>query len=456
MSIQTSSQFGVRLARSACAVLLLTLAASNHASAATCRVTTAGTNAGTGTWASPMDLQTALTTGTCTEVWVAFGVYMPGIARTDTFNILPGVAVYGGFAGTETSLGESDAAANATILSGDIDNNDINTDGNNIAETSADIQGENSYHVVTMDGTLGTPITASTVLDGFTITAGQANGPDVPRYVGGGLYCKGANSGNECSPTLSNISFTGNSANTGGGMFNDGRGGGTSSPVLSNITLSGNSANVGGAMSNFGSGAGSSSPALSNVTFNGNSANYGGAMYNWGNGGTSSPSLSNVTFSANSAGVEGGAMHNNATDAGTSKPTLSNVILWGDTATGGGPEIRNYAAGGGIASTTIDHSVVQGSGGSASWDTTLGVDGGGNLDADPVLGPLGNHGGWTATRLLGGGSSAIDAGNASTCGDPATVNGLDQRGVARPQGPACDIGAVEMESIFADGFEAMP
>ena len=485
MSIQTSSQFGVRHARSACAVLLLTLAASGHVNAATCRVTTTGTSAGTGTWASPMDLQTALTAANCTEVWVAAGVYKPGITRTATFDIHPGVAVYGGFAGTEITLGARDPTVNVTILSGDIDNNDINADGNNIAETSADIQGGNSDHIAYMDGTTGTKITASTVLDGFTISGGQANGGGSPQDRGGGLYCDGGGIGHECSPTLSNmtfsgnsaqsggamyndgdagtssptlsnVTFTGNSATTGGAMFNDGRGGGTSSPALSNITLSGNSANVGGAMFNVGSGTGISSPTLSNVTFNGNSANYGGAMYNWGYGGTSSPTLSNVTFSGNSAAVEGGAMHNNATDAGTSNPTLSNVILWGDMATSSAFEIMNYAASGGVASPAIDHSVVQGSGGSANWDTNLGTDGGGNLDADPLLGPLGNHGGSTATLLLGAGSVAIDAGNASTCGDPNSVNGLDQRGITRPQGAACDIGSVEMESIFADGFESTP
>ncbi len=55
--------------------------------------------------------------------------------------------------------------------------------------------------------------------------------------------------------------------------------------------------------------------------------------------------------------------------------------------------------------------------------------------ADPSLGPLGDYGGTTQTVPLNSGSPAIDAGN--NC--PAT----DQRGVARPIGPACDIGAYE-------------
>lgn len=454
MSIRPFRQLGARLVRLSCASLLLIFAVSGQSNAATCRVTSAGTSAGSGAWASPMDPQTALTTASCTEVWVAKGVYKAGSARTDTFNIKPGVTVYGGFVGNEASLGQRDPAVNVTILSGDIDNNDLDTDGNHIAETSADIQGANSYHVVSMDGVTGAQITASTVLDGFTITAGQANNGDSPEGRGGGLYCDGAGSGHQCSPTLRNITFSGNSAQSGGAIFNHGRSGGASDPNLSHITFAGNNANVGGAMFNVSSDAGSSSPSISNATFIGNSANFGGAMYNWGEAGDSSPRLSNVTFTGNVAGVEGGALHNNGTAGGSSYPILSNVILWGNMATTRNPEIINYAATGGSAIPVIDHSVVQGSGGSANWVSAFGQDAGDNVDADPRLGTPGDHGGSTATLLLGPGSSAIDAGNAGTCADPATVNALDQRGLSRPQGAACDIGAVEMEWIFADGFEA--
>lgn len=60
------------------------------------------------------------------------------------------------------------------------------------------------------------------------------------------------------------------------------------------------------------------------------------------------------------------------------------------------------------------------------------------LVADPLLGPLEDNGGPTATRALLIGSPAIDAGDTAPC--PAT----DQRGVARPQGSGCDIGAYEL------------
>jgi len=80
------------------------------------------------------------------------------------------------------------------------------------------------------------------------------------------------------------------------------------------------------------------------------------------------------------------------------------------------------------------------------------TDGGGNLSypdttcpgihSDPGLGPLQDNGGPTNTMALLPGSAAIDAANDVICA-AAPVNNLDQRGVARPQGPHCDIGAFE-------------
>jgi hypothetical protein len=84
------------------------------------------------------------------------------------------------------------------------------------------------------------------------------------------------------------------------------------------------------------------------------------------------------------------------------------------------------------------------------------TDGGGNLsypdtscpgiDADPLLGPLQDNGGPTWTMEPGPGSPAIDAGNAAACAAPP-VDNLDQRGVVRPVGPRCDMGAVEVNYL---------
>jgi hypothetical protein len=111
---------------------------------------------------------------------------------------------------------------------------------------------------------------------------------------------------------------------------------------------------------------------------------------------------------------------------------LINVILWGNTApTGGG--IYNDVGG----TPQISYSDIQGCGGSSSWNSDCGVDGGNNIDANPLLGPLADNGGFTMTHALGEGSQAIDA------GDPATCPDTDQRGVTRPQGDFCDMGAYE-------------
>ena len=129
---------------------------------------------------------------------------------------------------------------------------------------------------------------------------------NVTSTYGGGMYNNGA------SPSLSNVVFRNNRANSdGGAMYNYGYDHRVSSPSLANVTFSGNRANsYGGAMYNNGNNAGTSSPSLVNVTFSGNQAVSGGAMFNQGYDGISNPSLVNVTFSGNRANY-GGAMYNN-------------------------------------------------------------------------------------------------------------------------------------------------
>jgi CSLREA domain-containing protein len=84
-----------------------------------------------------------------------------------------------------------------------------------------------------------------------------------------------------------------------------------------------------------------------------------------------------------------------------------------------------------FAPVTSDHSLDS--------DNSCGlVDAGSHPGVNPLLGPLANNGGPTDTQALLAGSPAIDA------GDNATCQPTDQRGVTRPQGPACDIGAYEL------------
>jgi len=294
-------------------------------------------------WADACTLQTALDQVVSNdEIWVQAGVHYPGAVgqREATFALQSSVAIYGGFAGWESELSQRDWIANITVLSGDIGQDDL-TDPNGVVTDTVNIQGENAYHVV-----MGSGVTETAVLDGFAITAGQARGGDYPHYVGGGMHNDGS------SPTLDNVTFSGNTAYGGGGMSNwynssptlsgvtfrgnvvtlDGGGmyNDNSSPTLKGVTFSNNVAflhddyvSKGGGMYNV-----ISSPTLTGVSFSGNSASSGGGMYNWHN---SSPTLTDVTFSGN-IGNHGGGMYND----NNSSPTLTDITFSGNTGGNGG------------------------------------------------------------------------------------------------------------------------
>ena len=196
--------------------------------------------------------------------------------------------------------------------------------------TTTDIVGDNSYHVVTADGT-STPITGTTVLDGFTITAGQANGDQLRSIGEVAITVMALGLGVNAVPLYRIADFSGNYAEYGGAMYNLGNDNGTSKPNLRDVTFSGNSAGSnGGAMFNNGNN-GDSSPSLEDVTFSGNSADtHGGAIYNYGQNGISSPSMRGVTFFDNHAAY-GGALANHGS-LGASDPSLKDVIFSGNSA----------------------------------------------------------------------------------------------------------------------------
>jgi hypothetical protein len=307
------------------------------------RVTTTGATSGTcgDTWANGCDLQYALTTVAASgdEIWVAQGTYRPtsGTDRAATFQLKNGVALYGGFAGTETSRDQRDWENRITTLSGDLNGDDDGFANN----------GENSYHVVTGGGT-----GASAILDGFTVTGGNADGPKTD-YQGGGMY------NDHSSPTLTNVTFSGNTAfdwndgDEGGGMYND-----HSSPTLTNVTFSGNTASGGGGMSNY-----SSSPTLTDVTFSGNTADYGGGMSNWQ---SSSPTLTNVTFSGNTAVYYGGGGMSNS----RSSPTLTDVTFSGNTADDYGGGMSNWQSSPTLTNLTFSGNTASRGGGMYNNDSS--------------------------------------------------------------------------------------
>ncbi len=202
------------------------------------------------------------------QIWVKEGIYYPDEGKGQVANstaaafvVPPGVALYGGFGGSELLLTQRSLPDHPTILSGDVDGNDTDTDGNFIAEAGSQIQGANAYHVLWLNGTGGTPITGTTRIDGFTITGGYANGFVSTETGGGGLYCLGRNTGSQCSPTLANLVFAGNKASYhGGAIYADGSEGGDSSPIVVNVAFIGNTARYNGGALYSGATKGTSSP----------------------------------------------------------------------------------------------------------------------------------------------------------------------------------------------------
>jgi parallel beta-helix repeat protein len=304
----------------------------------------------------------------------------------------------------------------------------INFNGKNISVIGAGpglsiIDGGGSGSVVTCDS----GETSTTVLDGFTITNGSF-------YNGGGM------SNVSSSPTVTNCTFSENTANYGGGMRNynsnptatnctfsgntaDDGGGGmynvvSSSPTVTNCTFSGNTADDGGGMYNVVS----SSPTVINCTFSGNTAGDGGGMFNY----SSSPTVTNCTFSGNSVFDFGGGMYNSS-----SSPTVTNCILWGDSP----DEISNDSS----STLTLSFCNLQGglSGGT--------IDGGGNIYVDPLFvdadGPDNTLGTEDDNLRLSSGSPCIDAGSNAAVSAGVTTD-LDLVG-PRIVNCVVDLGAYE-------------
>ncbi|GIV85160.1 MAG: hypothetical protein KatS3mg052_2167 [Candidatus Roseilinea sp.] len=206
--------------------------------------------------------------------------------------------------------------------------------------------------------------------------------------AGGGAY-------NDASGTLESISSTlrNNSAALGGGLYNDGQAKFLYSALVSNVASS-----LGGGAYN--------AAALESInsTFSANGAPNGGGLRNVG--GTAY--LTHTTVASNTQG------------AGVS---LSSGLVQVASA------LLAYNAGGNC------NTALTGVGNSLSSDATCGVT---ILNTNPLLQPLALNGGPTLNHALSAGSPAINAAIACGASD-------DQRGVPRPQGLACDLGAFERE-----------
>jgi hypothetical protein len=221
-------------------------------------------------------------------------------------------------------------------------------------------------------------------------------------HTGGGI------SNGDGQLDIMDSTFSGNSAKFGGGLIT---GFGTEVNVT-NSTFSENSAEWGGGMFND-----LTLLTLANNTFFHNLADYGGGLYN-----ASVTTITNSTFSGNSAASSGGGIYNDWGLLNYTNTILANSISGDDCYNNIAHEAR----------IGINNNNLVLNNAAAPNDCGIPL-----LTSDPLLGPLQNNGGLTQTMALLPGSPAIDAGDDANC--PAT----DQRGVTRPQGSHCDIGAYE-------------
>ncbi len=281
------------------------------------------------------------------------------------------------------------------------------------------ISGNNAVRVFTVSSGASLTLIGLTIVDGY----------DTSALGGGGISSYGG------TVTVTNCTLAGHSALLGGGILSY-----NGTLVVTNSTFASNSASLGGAIlsangrltvsnSTFfrnngiasqiaaGMGAGidveDGQATLSNSTFVRNGAVYGGAVAS----NDSTVTITNSSFNLNSAAQSngGGGLYRSGGSL-----TLSNSI------------VANSLAGGNCAGSIAD------GGNNLSYsDTTCP-----GLNRNPLFGGLQNNGGPTQTMLLSQGSPAIDAGSDAVCAAPP-VNHRDQRGVVRPVGAHCDMGAVE-------------
>jgi CSLREA domain-containing protein len=257
------------------------------------------------------------------------------------------------------------------------------------------IDGANEDRVMSVSG--GTPST----INGVTIRGGQ------PVGTGGGIEVSGGDL------NVNNSHIVGNTATIGGGIYITGGSGVVLTIVGS--TIAGNTAttSTGTAGGGIGMNSEGHTVTLINSTVSGNvapNAQGGGIHVET----TNTLTLANVTVAGNEAASGGGVYV-----AGGA--TLTNTIVAENT---GG------ACGGVVAgiSASSHHNLIS--------DGTCALTGPGNLQGvGALIGGLTNNGGPTDTRALAATSPAVNAGSGCTA--------TDQRGIARPQGAACDIGAFE-------------
>jgi len=448
-----------------------------------------GKKNGTSWFSAYTDLQVAFSVATSGDsIFVAEGTYYTHASdRKVSFELVRGVAMLGGFDPSNgiTELAHRDWETYETILSADI----------GIAGDTSD----NAYHVIYSNNPL---ITQTTLLDGFTITGGNANAAHPnPDGNGGGLYLSGS------SPTLRNCSVTKNYANrNGGGLYLENyQSGFMNSTMLINCDITENHATTGGGL--YGSvwnGIMSSGIIKNNKAFQGggmriiesdftlndisiieNTASFfaAGISISYSECDlTRSYISSNIAYSTGAIHVNSNSILNinntiisynsDTTNVGAvyiamdSESNFINCTIASNQSLGVAGGILNYGAvrldNSILAHNLIDnlpddensqfikfsgtfevdHSLIQGGGVQSGGGTNLG----GNINADPKFSNLGNF-------KLSSTSAAINSGN-----NTLALSNVDIAGVPRILNSIVDMGANEYISGFhwtglGDGYD---
>jgi predicted outer membrane repeat protein len=474
----------------------------------------AGTGSGT-SWANAFtNLQTAINTVIEGDLlFVKAGNYYPsqqmisGDNRSRAFLLNKNIKIYGGFNGTETTLAQRNFTTNVTLLSGDFNDNDTDTNGNGINDFG---QGENAYTVLVAYGLSNTAL-----IDGVKFFGGNADGTATYTYntyslttsnaggiynvasnlvvkntvfnnnsgsFGGGFCNKGA-----CFPKIENCNFIYNFASYGNSIHaNDGtlvtilnstftsnRGSGVLSSLNSSVmkvtgcTFSNNQGSNGGVSytnnncnsvflnckmyNNTATNSGGAFymtdyciVTMYNTLVYKNYAVYGGAIYSVSN---SYFNCINSTFYGNNASTKGGAFYCSVSpDAMYMK--LYNTIIYGNTSPTNPNWFREYFT---VSNIHVRNSIIQGSGGSAAWSTNFGTNDGNNLDVNPLFTNTTQD---VEDFRLQATSPGIDTSynlllNLPNSNNSWTSSDTDVYGNSRLVGNGVDIGAAENQSILS-------
>lgn len=253
------------------------------------------------------------------QIWVSKGIYRTSENndRTKSFRVPSGVKMYGGFLGFETALEYRDPKNNPTLLSGEIGTPSI---------------ADNAFTVVFTQN-----VSEKTVIDGFYITGGNANGKDKSRpmeYRGAAWYNLATDS-KASNPVIRNCTITQNDAREGAGILNLAMNQGTCRPTISNCSFLQNRAGLnGGAIMNL-SMNGDCIPVITECLFEDNFASYGAGIFNEPWGGKVEPVIKHNVFRNNKALVRNGSIHNEYSSNGSCKPEIGGNHFEGNAASVG-------------------------------------------------------------------------------------------------------------------------